>query len=136
MAMTDMTQAMGILGKCGKILESDKYILNQRIGRIRVKKDINVNYMLTYLNSPFQINFLKNRALGTVQKYVNTTHIKEMKFVIPTTNIMEKFGSVVDPIFSKIANLDIEAAQLSKLRDTLLPKLLSGELDVSEVEID
>lgn len=132
MAMTDITQAMGILGKCGKIYESNKYILNQRIGRIRVFDGINVNFLLTYLNSTYQLNFLKIRSLGTVQKYVNTTHIKEMNFVIPETQVMNRFGSIVDPIFNKMRIADEENETLAKLRDTLLPKLLSGELRMTD----
>ena len=132
MAMTDITQAMGILGKCGKIYESNKYILNQRIGRIRVKESININFLLTYLNSTYQLNFLKTRVLGTVQKYVNTTHIKEMNFVVPQNAVMNKFGNIVDPIFNKMRIADEENQTLAKLRDTLLPKLLSGELRITE----
>jgi type I restriction enzyme S subunit len=131
MAMTDMTQAMGILGKCGKIYESNKFILNQRIGRLRVNEGMNVNFLLTNLNSRYQIDFLKNRALGTVQKYVNTSHIKEMEFVVPTNELMVHFGETVDPVFSSIRQNDVESDQLSELRDILLPKLLSGVLEIS-----
>ncbi len=132
MAMTDITQAMGILGKCGKIYESNKYILNQRIGRIRVEKGINVNFLLTYLNSTYQLNFLKTRSLGTVQKYVNTTHITDMNFVVPQNEVMNKFGNMVDPQFNKIRELDEANVNLAKLRDTLLPKLMSGELRIPD----
>ena len=135
MAMTDMTQAMGILGKCGKIYESDKYILNQRIGRIRVKGGININFLLTYLNSSYQLNFLKTRVLGTVQKYVNTTHIKEMNFVVPQSEVMDMFGNMVDPQFNKIRELDEANVTLAKLRDTLLPKLMSGELRIPDAAL-
>ena len=131
MAMTDITQAMGILGKCGKIYESNKYILNQRVGRIRVIDDTNVNFLLTYLNSSYQLNFLKTRVLGTVQKYVNTTDIKEMDFIIPKSKVMNEFSRIVDPQFNKMRTADEENETLSKLRDTLLPKLMSGELRIS-----
>ena len=132
MAMTDMTQAMGILGKCGKIYESNKYILNQRIGKIRAKEDVNINFLLTYLNSDYQLSFLKTRVLGTVQKYINTTHIKEMNFIIPQAEVMDRFGNIVDPQFNKMREADEENENLVKLRDTLLPKLLSGELRIPD----
>jgi len=131
MAMTDMTQTMGILGKCGKIYESNKFILNQRIGRIRAEKEMNVNFLLTSLNSKKQIDFLKNRVLGTVQKYVNTSHIKEMEFIVPPNKLMERFGEIVDPLFSTIRSNDIENEKLQETIEVLLPKLLSGELNVS-----
>ena len=134
MAMTDMTQAMGILGKTGKITESNKYILNQRIGRIRCKSNIDVNFMLTNLNSRHQLQFLKVRALGTVQKYVNTNHIKEMEFIIPCDDLMQKFGDLVRPLFDRIYANDLQNMELAKLRDTLLPKLLSGEIELNQTE--
>ncbi|UOE89833.1 restriction endonuclease subunit S [Vibrio splendidus] len=136
MAMTDMTQAMGILGKTGKITESDKYILNQRVGRIRCKSNIDVNFMLTNLNSKHQLHFLKVRALGTVQKYVNTNHIMEMEFIIPCDDLMQKFGDLVRPLFDRLYANDLQSLELAKLRDTLLPKLLSGEIDLESVQVE
>ncbi|MCG9554473.1 restriction endonuclease subunit S [Vibrio sp. Isolate31] len=136
MAMTDMTQAMGILGKTGIITESDKYILNQRVGRIRCKSNIDVNFMLTNLNSKHQLHFLKVRALGTVQKYVNTNHIKEMEFIIPCDDLMQNFGDLVRPLFDRLYANDLQSLELAKLRDTLLPKLLSGEIDLESVQVE
>ena len=136
MAMTDMTQAMGILGKSGIVYESNKFILNQRIGRIRALPEVNVNFLVTSLNSPHQLNFLKERALGSVQKYVNPSHIKEMEFIMPTGSLMASFGNLIDPIFNMIRSNDLEIEHLSYLRDTLLPKLLSGEIELTSTEKD
>lgn len=130
MAMTDMTQKMGILGKCGRIYENNKFILNQRIGRIRALKGIDVNYLQSYLNSDFQLEELKSKALGTVQKYVNTNHIKEMQFIIPTNSIMKKYSQLVFPFYYQIKiNLD-QTKYLTSIRDSLLPKLMSGKIRV------
>jgi len=134
MAMTDMTQEMGILGKCGKIKTSNKFILNQRIGRIRAKEGVNVNFLMVYLNSKYQINHLKKLSLGTVQKYVNTNHIKEMQFIIPSISIMNSFASIVDDLFKKIDNNDSQIQSLTKTRDTLLPKLMSGKVRVNNLK--
>jgi type I restriction enzyme, S subunit len=134
MAMTDMTQEMGILGKCGKIKTSNKFILNQRIGRIRAKEGVNVNFLMVYLNSKYQINHLKKLSLGTVQKYVNTNHIKEMQFIIPSISIMNSFASIVDDLFKKIDNNDSQIQSLTKTRDTLLPKLMSGKVRVNNIK--
>ena len=133
MAMTDITQAMGILGKTGKIPESGKYILNQRVGRVRCKADVDVNFMLTSLNSSHQLHFLKARALGSVQKYVNTKHILRMEFVMPSLQLMECFGGMVQPLFDRIHENDIQNQHLAKLRDTILPDLLSGKVNLNEV---
>lgn len=131
MAMTDMTQDMGILGKCGRIYHSDKFILNQRIGRFRARKGINVNFLQSYLNSPIINEHLKNVSLGTVQKYVNTYHIMELKFIIPPKNIMTLYSSLVDSVYTKIRDNNFEIRTLTQLRDSLLPRLMSGKLRVN-----
>ena len=73
MIMTDRKATMDLLGKTAKIYENKEYALNQRIYRIRSK--INVNYLYTYLNSDKVLQELKSKALGSVQKYINTNVI-------------------------------------------------------------
>ncbi len=133
MVMTDRKATMDLLGKTGKIYENKQYLLNQRMYRIRSK--INVNYLYTVLNSSKILDELKSKALGSVQKYVNTGHINELKILVGTDEIMEKFSQIVNPIFERIENNILENDSLQKLRDTLLPKLMNGEIDLENVEI-
>lgn len=129
MVMTDMTQSMGILGKCARIRESNKFILNQRICRFRAKS-VDTLFLQTYLNSEIINNKLKQVSLGTVQKYFNTSHIKELDFVIPSKNIMDKYSHIIKPIYNeKEGNLK-EMDLLEQLRDSLLPRLMSGRIRV------
>lgn len=75
--MTDMTQEMGILGKAAIIDCDDKYILNQRIGRLTHNRDkIDLHYLYYFINSDFFLRPLRSLAKGAVQKYVNTGDIK------------------------------------------------------------
>lgn len=133
MVMTDRKATMDLLGKTGKIYENKQYLLNQRMYRIRSK--INVNYLYTVLNSSKILDELKSKALGSVQKYVNTGHINELKILVGTDEIMEKFSQIVNPIFERIENNILENDSLQKLRDTLLPKLMNGKIDLENVEI-
>ena len=55
--------------------------------------------------------------------------------VIPSMAELQSFDSIVQPIFSQIRNLRSENDRLANIRDTLLPRLMSGELDVSDVAI-
>ena len=59
----------------------------------------------------------------------------QFEFYMPTIKELDDFSTVVMPIYSKIRNNIIENARLRNLRDTLLPKLMSGEIDVSDVAI-
>ena len=133
MVMTDRKATMDLLGKTGKIYEEKEYLLNQRMYRIRSK--INVNYLYTVLNSSKTLNELKSKALGSVQKYVNTGHINELKIIVGTDEIMERFSQIVNPIFERIENNILENDSIQELRDTLLPKLMNGEIDLNKLEI-
>jgi type I restriction enzyme, S subunit len=56
--------------------------------------------------------------------------IKEMKIVIPDEITMNKFRAKAEPLFNKVKQNQIEISTLEKLRDTLLPKLMNGEVRV------
>lgn len=134
MVMTDRKFTMDLLGKTAKIYENKMFALNQRIYRIRPL--INVNYVYSFLNNPSTLNILKSEALGSVQKYVNTDSINNLKIVIPNETLMEKFSKIVDPIFLRMENNIFQIKKLENSRDTLLPKLMSGEIDVSKIYCD
>lgn len=133
MIMTDRKATMDLLGKTAKIYENKEYALNQRIYRIRSK--INVNYLYTYLNSDKVSNELKSKALGSVQKYINTNVINEIMVPLFEDEIMEKFSNIVNPIFEYMEYNISENKILEQLRDTLLPKLMNGEIDLDSIEI-
>lgn len=135
MVMTDRKSTMELLGKVGKIYKDGYYLLNQRMYRIRAKKGINTNYLYACLNSTETSNFLKRKALGSVQKYVNTGEINSIEIKVPSSEKMEEIASILDPIFSQMESNILENESLNELRDILLPKLMSGEIDVSDIEL-
>ncbi len=135
MVMTDRKSTMDLLGKTGKIYQEGLYLLNQRMYRIRAKNNINVNYLYAVLNSSETSAALKEKALGSVQKYVNTGDINELLIKIPSISEMNEIASIIDPIMQMIENNTLENNNLVALRDALLPKLMSGELDVSDIDL-
>lgn len=135
MVMTDRKSTMELLGKVGKIYKDGYYLLNQRMYRIRAKKGINTNYLYACLNSTETSNFLKRKALGSVQKYVNTGEINSIEIKVPSSEKMEEIASILDPIFSQMESNILENESLNELRDILLPKLMSGEIDVSNIDL-
>lgn len=66
---------------------------------------------------------------GAVQLKINKTNLINFEIVIPPKNILEAFDSVLQPIFNKSTNNNSQIKTLSYLRDTLLPKLMSGEIN-------
>lgn len=72
---------------------------------------------------------------GTVFSSINQNELKKFSFVAPPQALIEAFHKLVDPIDQKVQVLSGEIKSLSELRDTLLPKLLSGEIELAETTI-
>ena len=72
---------------------------------------------------------------GTTQQQLTVPDFQKTEILVPSQEIVTLFTATVDPIFEKIWANQNENEKLSSLRDTLLPKLMSGELDVSDTEI-
>lgn len=105
---------------------------NEAIAHFKTdKKEIN-EYLYCYLKC---FNFQTMGSTSSIATAVNSKIIKGMPFVVPTNDELEEFHGFAAPMFAKIKANQIETDNLTALRDTLLPKLMSGELDVSEIEI-
>ena len=72
---------------------------------------------------------------GTTQQQLTVPDFQKTEILVPSQEIVTLFTATVEPIFEKIWANQNENEKLSSLRDTLLPKLMSGELDVSNIEI-
>lgn len=76
-------------------------------------------------------------ALGNGSVFTNlkTDILKNYPTNLPTQNVLKEFDGLVQPIFSMILSKTRETKRLAEIRDTLLPKLMSGELDVSDIDL-
>jgi len=70
---------------------------------------------------------------GSTQPLLTQTDLKRQTFVLPTKDVVKAFADFSEPIFRQIVSNERESRTLATLRDTLLPKLLSGELSVAEI---
>lgn len=105
---------------------------NEAIAHFKTdKKEIN-EYLYCYLKT---FNYQTMGSTSSIATAVNSKIIKGMPFVIPTNEEIIEFHSVAAPMFDKIKANQLENANLVSLRDFLLPKLMSGEIDISEVNI-
>lgn len=138
MAMTDMKGNVAILGNTALMNIDDKYILNQRVGLLRCNNEYAISYPYVYIltNSFDFLKDLRNRANSGVQVNLSSAEIKNSDVIIPSRDINQGFNKIGEAIFEKIFANQQENIQLSALRDTLLPKLMSGEIDVSKVDIN
>lgn len=95
------------------------------------KKEIN-EYLYCYLKN---FNFQTMGSTSSIATAVNSKIIKAMPIVMPTEKELIDFHTVTYPMFLQIKANQQENTRLSALRDALLPKLMSGEVDVSKVDI-
>ena len=72
---------------------------------------------------------------GSVFTNLKTDILRNYQTVLSSESVLKNFDSIVKPIFYNIQNNTLENINLTQLRDTLLPKLMSGEIDVDKVEI-
>ena len=105
---------------------------NEAIAHFKTdNKSIN-EYLYCYLKS---YNYQTLGSTSSIATAVNSKIIKAMPFIVPTEQELLDFHCFAAPCFKKILQNQLENARLTALRDTLLPKLMSGEIDVSDVEI-
>ena len=87
-------------------------------------------YFFTYLLIAHVIDELKMAAYGSVFDTITTNTFKEQKVQVPSKDQIARFEEGIKPYFNKIYTNTIQIRTLSRLRDTLLPKLMSGEVRV------
>lgn len=76
-----------------------------------------------------------NYCTGTTMMAINNKDVKKIKFVLPDDKTLIKFNKIANPIFEKIYYNNLEIIKLTRIRDALLPKLMSGEIDVSNIKL-
>ena len=130
------------------VVPSDTVLLSFKltIGRIAIAKcSLTTNEAIArfYLPNPTYREFtyltLKNYdysklgSTSSIATAVNSKIIKNMKILFPNTKDIEKFHNTVKPIFDTIKSKSDEIDRLCELRDTLLPRLMSGELSINTI---
>lgn len=105
---------------------------NEAIAHFKTDKPLINEYLYCYLK---EFNYQTMGSTSSIATAVNSKIIKAMPFVIPADDEMSHFHAVVSPMFEQILNNQLENDSLAKMRDSLLPRLMSGELDVSNFDL-
>ena len=115
-----------ILAPCKGITRTTCFVLS-------VKNENALAYSLMQCNQDEAISFAEKTSKGSTMPYaVWDGGYGEYKVVIPPSEVMKSFNDLLSNFFSKMNKNTIENSRLSLLRDTLLPRLMSGELEVPE----
>jgi type I restriction enzyme S subunit len=116
----------------GRVAIADtRLTTNEAIARFVLPDKCYRELLYLYLKQYKYENLGSTSSIATA---VNSKTIKGMKLIVPPTEIIKSFSNNTRPLFEQIRCLQQESRRLAELRDTLLPKLMSGELKVNEIE--
>lgn len=108
-------------------------LLNQRVCKLMPQQTSISNLFVLYLMKP-ELEFVQSYKTGTTVSHLGKADIDKFVVVLPPLKVVEECSKILDSILQRIKNISAESRNLSLLRDTLLPRLMSGELEVPEKE--
>lgn len=119
------------------------------IGRVAIaKKELTTNEAIARFYLPYphfrefvyltlkNYDYSKLGSTSSIATAVNSKIIKDMKLLLPANEDIENFSTIAKPLFDLIESYSSEIERLSQLRDTLLPRLMSGELEIKDNSYD
>ena len=126
----------GTLGRYAIVREEHLPLcLNTSVIRFKpLHRQEHYSYMYAYLTSNEFLNHLTTKASGSVQKNFGPMHLRQIKLLYPNVSIIKLLNDIISPIIKSSLHTKKENDKLKKLRDTLLPKLMSGEIRVKDAE--
>ena len=131
-----------LIGEDGSVITKDgrpvlqlvagKFWANNHTHVVQGKSPISTNCLYLLMTNVAISGYIT----GTAQPKINQENLNRIPLVLPTRDLLERFDQIVNPICDDIVILDRKNINLRKTRDLLLPKLISGELDVFDLDIE
>ena len=109
----------------------ERGVLNQRCCKFNGKNDAISNYYILFLIKP-ELEYVQSYKTGTTVSHLGKSDIDRFRFVTPPLEVIKSFSNIVDCMQKEVVNRSKESRRLAQLRDSLLPRLMSGELKVDE----
>ena len=106
-------------------------LLNQRVCKLIPQQTSISNLFVLYLMKP-ELEFVQSYKTGTTVSHLGKADIDKFVVVLPPLEVVADCSKLLDSILQRIKNISAESRTLSLLRDTLLPRLMSGEIEVPE----
>ena len=106
-------------------------LLNQRVCKLMPQQTSISNLFVLYLMKP-ELEFVQSYKTGTTVSHLGKADIDKFVVVLPPLKVVEECSKILDSILQRIKNISAESRTLSLLRDTLLPRLMSGEIEIPE----
>ena len=127
----DNTVVLSFKLTMGRVAITDGEMLsNEAIAHFRLNPDTTFGsaYLYCYLKG---FSYEQLGSTSSIATAINSDMVRGMRVLVPPKGIVEAFERTVKPLFTQMKNIQNQSRTLATLRDTLLPKLLSGELSVA-----
>ncbi len=131
-AMTGAT-----IGKFCVVPTNELLCVNQRVGKFFIGDNPlkSLAFIYCYLKRPSILEEIVRKGQGSAQPNISGKDIESIKIIFPSNEIIAQFNISILPLLEKIIVNINESSRLSSLRDTLLPRLMSGELKINEISV-
>ena len=106
-------------------------LLNQRVCKLMPQRTSISNLFVLHLMKP-ELEFVQSYKTGTTVSHLGKADIDKFVVLLPPLEVVEDCSKILDSILQRIKNISAQSRTLSLLRDTLLPRLMSGEIEVPE----
>lgn len=110
------------------------FCINEHVYRLRATSPLTQEFLYYWLSSEPVLEEMRRRGTGVAIPGLNSTAVRNLPIDVPLPEVIERFSVFATPMVSLMLTNARESQLLAQLRDTLLPKLLSGELRVRDAE--
>jgi len=107
--------------------------LNQRVARLRPLRDLSSRHLMLAVTGP--IKAWNDAIVGTTVAHLGKRHLERIRLVIPPPHLLRTAGAVLDSLAELQRSCQHQNHQLAATRDLLLPRLVTGRLDISEIDL-
>ncbi len=132
MAVTDMTQERMIVARVARVpsLDGGSGVISMDMVKLEPKEGVSKDYLYAMLRWSRFSDEVKNHANGANVLHLLPARITDYSLPMPPQALQRGFAEKISPLFDLIDNLQLKNEALAKARDLLLPRLMSGEIDV------
>lgn len=127
---------IGTVGLVSLVIENPVTYAIKNVGLFKTSKRPELYaFILAYLKSKKTMQHIEKTLAGSTQKYISLGELRKMPIILPTVEQLSNYNEIANPLIKQIITLTNENKTLNMLRDSILPKLMSGEIDVSAIDI-
>lgn len=113
----------------------EKCCINEHVFLLRTNGEITQYFLFLWLDQEFMTNKIINLNSNSAQPGITQNKVKSLPILVPDKKTVHNFNKIISPFMELLFTNALEIKKLTHLRDILLPKLMSGEIDVSNIDV-